>query len=83
MGLSPSEFPQNYVFQLTAVLDTAVLSWEQRLYLPLYLEVLFESPVLRNGGTCAVSILFSCVMTMRMFFEQNLALKIFGYIIMP
>ena len=39
------------VYQLTAVLDTAVLSREQRLYLPLYIELLFESPVLRNGGT--------------------------------
>ncbi|XP_065176608.1 uncharacterized protein C05D11.1-like [Sycon ciliatum] len=35
--------------EVVAVLDTACLSDEQRLYLPLYLEVLFESPVVRNG----------------------------------
>ena len=38
------------LLQLTAVLDTAVLSREQRLYLPLYLELLFESPILRDSG---------------------------------
>lgn len=35
--------------QLTAILDTSRLSPSQRLYLPLLLELLFESGVLRGG----------------------------------
>ena len=32
-------------------MDTAVIPEELKPYLSLYLEVLFESPVLRDGGT--------------------------------
>ena len=38
------------VMQLTAVLDTAALPKDLLLYTPLYLEMLFESPVLRGEG---------------------------------
>ena len=50
-----------FFLQLTAVLDTAVLSREQRLYLPLYIELLFESPILRNGGTSFIMILYPII----------------------
>ncbi|XP_029633499.1 uncharacterized protein C05D11.1 [Octopus sinensis] len=38
----------NFV-QITAVLDTVNIPKELRYFLPLYLETLFESPILRNG----------------------------------
>ena len=37
--------------QLTVLLDTAVVPEELKPYLSLYLEVIFESPLLRDGGT--------------------------------
>jgi len=35
--------------QLTVVLDTSSLTEELRMYLPLYLEAMQESPILRDG----------------------------------
>jgi len=32
------------------MLDSSKLSKEERYYLPLFCEVLFESPILRDGG---------------------------------
>ena len=36
--------------QLSVVLDTAAVQEELKPYLSLFLEVLFESPILRDGG---------------------------------
>ena len=38
------------VLQLSVIMDTAAVPEELKPYLSLYLEVLFESPVLRDGG---------------------------------
>ena len=35
---------------MNVILDTAIVPDELRLYLPLYSEIIFESPLLRNGG---------------------------------
>ena len=40
----------SWCMQLTVVLDTAALPKELLLYTSLYLELLFESPLLRDGG---------------------------------
>jgi len=38
------------ILQITVFMDTAVLPKSLLLYVPLYLEMVFESPVLRDGG---------------------------------
>ena len=50
--------------QLVAVLDTAALSKEMKMYLPLFLEVLFESPMIREGGGTHThtALLYACVL---------------------
>ena len=37
-------------FQMSALLDSSELPQELKYYLPLFCEVVFESPVMRNGG---------------------------------
>ena len=39
-----------FLTQMTVTLNTAAVPVELKPFLSLYLEVIFESPVLRNGG---------------------------------
>jgi len=44
------------VLQLTVLMDTMCVPVSLRPYLPLYLELVTESPVLRDDGACCSSL---------------------------
>ena len=58
--------------QLTVLLDTAVVPEELKPYLSLYLEVIFESPLLRDGGMmCSLNPSTNISFSLRFFENTN------------
>lgn len=58
--------------QLTVLLDTAVVPEELKPYLSLYLEVIFESPLLRDGGMmCSLNPSTNISFSLRFFENAN------------
>ena len=58
-------------FQMTVIMDTENVPDNLKRYLPLYLELLLESPIMRNGGRAFLIVILT-VQILNCFFVKNI-----------